>query len=120
MTRNRALQSILEEYVSHYDRLRDAAEPLQISRSRLGAILKGDHQFDEVTALRLAKASGVSADTILRHLGKSEVADLLRGLYGEPVTGLDAVERDVLRRRAALPADARKAVDLLLARLSEG
>ena len=62
--------------------------------------------YDEVTLQELARQAGVSVQTVLNHFGGKE------GLF---VALVDAVEDEVLDRRAAIPGDVAGAIDALVA-----
>lgn len=58
------------------------ARAIGISPSRLGRVMKGEGSLDVINCLRLAKVSGLPVDRILHAAGKTEIAVLIRELYG--------------------------------------
>lgn len=84
-TKDVSLQQILEGLVAEVRfGTKDAvAHAIGMSPSRLGRVMKGEgNSFDVLNCLKLADISGLPVDHILNAAGKSEIACLIRKLYG--------------------------------------
>lgn len=92
------------------------AKALEITPSRLSRALNtGDFPLNVVNCLRLAKLSGESPADILRAAGKTDVAELIEGLYGKDRTRLlSTAERELIDDYEALTPRAREALRTLL------
>ena len=79
-----SLAAILESLVEdvRYGTKNALALAIGISPSRLGRVMQGDGSLDVINCLRLAKLSGLPLDHILMAAGKTEIASLIRELYG--------------------------------------
>jgi len=60
-------------------------------------------RMDLVQCLRLSKATGVSASTILRAVGRTEAANLIEALYGDDKTVISDLDRRWLQLAHKLP-----------------
>lgn len=83
-----SLQQILEGLVAdtRFGTKDAVARAIGISPSRLGRVMQGDGSLDVINCLRLAKVSGLPVDHILSAAGKTEIASLIRELYGPAPT----------------------------------
>lgn len=62
------------------------ARAIGLRPSALSHVLKGDYPLGFVASLKVARAAGVSASTVLRAAEHADMAALLEDLYGPPVS----------------------------------
>lgn len=112
------LPELLREYGGSKQ---DLARAIHITPSSFSHIAAGNVSPSVAVCLRLAHECGVSASKILRAADRSDVADLIEGLYGDAaVRRFDRgprFSRDELRRVErirTLSPRARRAIDVLI------
>lgn len=82
-----------------------------ITESRLSRAMRGENTLNVLNCLRLARAAGEPAPTLLRAAGKSEIADLLEELYGQATPAVPPDVAIALSRYQSLTPSKRRHID---------
>jgi hypothetical protein len=113
------LGELLVQQLPKFDNLQiRLAEAIEITPSRLTAVMKGIYTLDVRNCLMFAKKADIPPSDVLRAAGKGEIADLIEELYG-PTRELTTSQRELLDRweRLEQEPDDLAAVEGLMARI---